>query len=226
MLRDEELQRAISALPFLRSTPVELMRDFTAEASLSRLPAGVQIFAEGDECSIMAVLLSGSVRVFKLAETGREITLYRFGCGEGCILTANCILGNHQFPAIAAVEREAEAIAISATAFRLWVNRYQAWRDYVFDLLSRRLATVMAIVEEVAFRRMDARIADFLLQRLTSQAPLLHITHQQIAAELGTSREVVSRILEDFSVAGLIETGRGSIRLLDPQGLQRRRRVW
>jgi CRP/FNR family transcriptional regulator len=174
----------------------------------------------------MAVLLSGSMRVFKLAETGREITLYRFGYGEGCILTANCILGNHQFPAIAAVEREAEAIAISATAFRLWVNRYQAWRDYVFDLLSRRLATVMAIVEEVAFRRMDARIADFLLQRLTSQAPLLHITHQQIAAELGTSREVVSRILEDFSVAGLIETGRGSIRLLDPQGLQRRRRVW
>jgi CRP/FNR family transcriptional regulator len=84
----------------------------------------------------------------------------------------------------------------------------------------------MAIVEEVAFRRMDARIADFLLQRLTSQAPLLHINHQQIAAELGTSREVVSRILEDFSVAGLIETGRGSIRLLDPQGLQRRRRVW
>ncbi|MBO9346263.1 MAG: Crp/Fnr family transcriptional regulator [Chloroflexi bacterium] len=226
MLSDADLQRAISALPFLAQAPAELARDFAHQASLLRLPAGIQILSEGDRCSVMAVLLSGSVRVFKLAETGREITLYRFGYGEGCILTANCILGERQFPAIATVERAAEAIVIPAASFRLWVNRYQAWRDYVFNLLSHRLATLMAVIEEVAFRRLDARIADFLLQRLSPQFPLLQITHQQIAAELGTSREVVSRILEDFSAAGLIEISRGSIRLLDQQGLQRRQRVW
>ena len=122
------------------------------------------------------------------------------------------------------MERDAEAILIAATTFRDWVNRYEAWRSYIFNLLSRRLATVMAVVDEVAFRRMDARIADFLSRRLTPDSPALRITHQKIAAELGTSREVVSRILEDFTGNGLIETGRGTIRLLDHTGLMRRMR--
>ncbi len=222
MLRPEDLKRATTALPFLAHAPAELIRDFLREASIRAVPAGTQIFAEGDECSAIAILLSGVVRVFKIGETGREITLYRFDQGESCILTANCILGNRHFPAIAAVERDAEAIVIPATAFRDWVNRYQPWRDYVFDLLSRRLASVMAVVDEVAFRRMDARIAGFLARRLSPAAPSLRITHQEIAAELGTSREVVSRILEDFSAGRLIETGRGTIMLLDHAGLLRR----
>ncbi len=212
------------ALPFLARAPTDLVRDFLREASIRAIPAGVQIFAEGDECNAIAVLLSGTVRVFKIGETGREITLYRFDQGESCILTANCILGSHQFPAIAVVERDAEAIVIPASAFREWVNRYELWRDYVFDLLSRRLASVMAIVDDVAFRRMDARIADFLARRLSASAPHMRMTHQQIAAELGTSREVVSRILEDFSAAGLIATGRGTITLLDHAGLVQRAR--
>ncbi|MCL6509344.1 MAG: Crp/Fnr family transcriptional regulator [Anaerolineae bacterium] len=224
MLRDSDLKRVVPALPFMASASADLVRDFLSEASIRAIPAPTQIFVEGDECGAIAILLSGTVRVFKVGETGREITLYRFDRGESCILTANCILGNRQFPAIAVVERDAEAIVIPATAFRDWVNRYEPWRDYVFDLLSRRLATVMAVVDEVAFRRMDARIADFLARRLTSASPSLRITHQEIAAELGTSREVVSRILEDFTEGRLIETGRGAIRLLDHAGLMRRAR--
>lgn len=224
MLRDSDLKRVVPALPFLAGAPAQLVRDFVSEASICTIPASTQVFMEGDECSAIAILLSGAVRVFKVGETGREITLYRFDRGESCILTANCILGNQQFPAIAVVERDAEAIVIPATAFRDWVNRYEPWRDYVFDLLSRRLATVMAVVDEVAFRRMDARIADFLARRLTPASPSLRITHQEIAAELGTSREVVSRILEDFTEGRLIETGRGAIRLLDHAGLMQRAR--
>jgi CRP/FNR family transcriptional regulator len=224
MLRDSDLKRIVPALPFLAGAPANLVRDFLGEASICTIPACTQIFMEGDECRAIAILLSGAVRVFKVSETGREITLYRFDRGESCILTANCILGNHQFPAIAVVERDAEAIVIPATAFRDWVNRYETWRSYVFNLLSRRLATVMAVVDEVAFRRMDARIADFLSRRLAPGSPPLRITHQEVAAELGTSREVVSRILEDFASSGLIETGRGTIRLLDHAGLMRRMR--
>ena len=224
MLRDRDLKRATPTLPFLASAPAQLVRDFVSEASIRVIPASTQVFMEGDECDAIAILLSGTVRVFKVGETGCEITLYRFGHGESCILTVNCILGNHQFPAIAVVERDAEAILIAATTFRDWVNRYEAWRSYIFNLLSRRLATVMAVVDEVAFRRMDARIADFLSRRLTPDSPALRITHQEIAAELGTSREVVSRILEDFTGNGLIETGRGTIRLLDHTGLMRRMR--
>ena len=149
----------------------------------------------------IALLISGVVRVYKIGETGREITLYRFGLGQSCILTANAILSERSFPAIATVEREAEAVMIPADTFRDWVRRHDLWREFVFDLLSQRLVSVMALVEEVAFQRMDRRVAAFLLNRAQIQNPI-HITHQEIAAELGSSREVISRLLEDLASEG------------------------
>jgi CRP/FNR family transcriptional regulator, anaerobic regulatory protein len=158
------------------------------------------------------------VRVYKISETGREITLYRFGLGESCILTANAILVQQSFPAIATVEKEAEAVMVPAAIFRDWVKRYDLWRSFVFDLLSQRLSSMMAVVDEVAFRRMDARLASFLLNRVHGEEPL-HITHQRIASELGSSREVISRLLEDFASRGYIHLGRGTVEILDHQSL-------
>jgi CRP/FNR family transcriptional regulator len=176
---------------------------------------------EGDRVDAIALLLSGIVRVYKIGETGREITLYRFGNGESCILTANAILSQQNFPAVATVEKAAEAIMIPAGTFRDWVRRFDLWRAFVFELLSQRLASVMAIVEEVAFRRMDARLAGFLSER-TRTSSLIHITHQEIAAELGSSREVISRILEDLSAEGILRPTRGAIEVLNQQALQAR----
>ncbi len=88
---------------------------------------------------------------------GREITLYRFGLGESCVLTASAILNQKTFPAIATVEQDGEAVMIPAGTFRSWVNRYDLWRGFVFDMLSQRLASVMETLDEVAFHRMDAR---------------------------------------------------------------------
>jgi CRP/FNR family transcriptional regulator len=110
---------------------------------------------------------------------------------------------------------------IPSDSFRDWVHRYDLWRGFVFDLLSQRLASVMAIVEEVAFRRMDTRLAAFLAGRSSRQNPIA-VTHQEIAAELGTAREVVSRILEDFAGQGLIRATRGAIEILDLEELRRR----
>jgi CRP/FNR family transcriptional regulator len=169
----------------------------------------------------IALLISGVVRVYKIGESGREITLYRFGLGESCILTANAILKQIDFPAIASVEQEAEAVMIPAQVFREWVRRYDVWRDFVFDLLTQRLASVIMIVDEVAFRRMDVRIAALLLGRSQAQNPV-RITHQEIAAELGSSREVISRLLEDFSEQGLIRSGRGEVEILDINELKLR----
>ena len=107
---------------------------------------------------------------------------------------------------------------IPADVFRQWVAKYDLWREFVFDLLSQRLSNVMTIVEEVAFRRMDERLASFLLTRSRVQNPM-RITHQEIASELGSSREVVSRLLEDFSKRGFLRVGRGEIEILDEEGL-------
>ncbi len=154
------------------------------------------------------------VRVYKIGETGREITLYRFGNGSSCILTANAILSHKTFPAVATVEQDAEAVMIPANVFRDWVKRYDLWREFVFDLLSDRLSTVMAVIDEVAFQRMDRRVASLLLERAKYQNPL-RITHQEIAAELGSSREVISRLLEDFVSEESIRSGRGTVEVLD-----------
>jgi CRP/FNR family transcriptional regulator len=136
-------------------------------------------------------------------------------------MTANAILSRKPFPAIATVEKDAEAVMIPADTFRDWVKRYDLWREFVFELLSDRLSTVMAVVEEVAFKRMDRRVASLLLSKSKLQHPI-RVTHQEIAAELGSSREVISRILEDFSQDGIVKSGRGVISVLNMENLESR----
>lgn len=218
MLDQAHYERIRRILPVLQNPDPQLGREFQQAAFFARIPAGRDVFAEGDEPDTIALLISGVVRVYKIGETGREITLYRFGHGESCILTANAILSAQSFPAIATVEKEAEAVLVPAESFRDWVRRYDPWREFVFDLLSSRLSSVMEIVDEVAFRRMDARVAALLHERGGLLNPV-QITHQEIASELGSSREVVSRILEDFASRGLLQLGRGSVEILDFESL-------
>ncbi len=221
MIDPPQFKRVSNALPFLQRADPQLIRDFQAAAFFAKIPAGQDVFLEGDRVDAIALLLSGVVRVYKIGETGREITLYRFGNGQSCILTANAILSQKTFPAVATVEKDAEAVMIPAKDFRDWVARYDVWREFLFELLSQRLATVMTIVDEIAFRRMDARLASFLLNRSRVQNPM-RITHQEIAAELGSSREVISRLLEDFSERGLVRVGRGELEIIDVEGVATR----
>lgn len=221
MLDAQQFNRITFAMPFLQRADETLKRDLRQHAHFARIPAGRDVFVDGDRVESIALLISGVVRVYKIGETGREITLYRFGLGESCILTANAILSQKSFPAIATVEEDAEAVMIPAEVFREWVNKYDLWREFVFDLLSDRLSTVMAVVDEVVFKRMDRRVASLLLNQAQVRNPM-RVTHQEIAAELGSSREVISRILEDFSRAELIEAGRGTIEVLDFEGLESR----
>ena len=218
MVTSEQMKHVMAALPILGEADDSLLNEFRQKASLVHIPKGHDVFLEGDSVDAIALLLSGVVRVYKISESGREITLYRFGNGESCILTANAILSRNNFPAVATVEREAEAVLIPAESFRAWVDNFTIWRDFVFDLLSLRLSVVMEIVEEVAFQRMDTRLAALLLKQSDSSG-LLQTTHQEIASELGSSREVISRLLEDFATKGIINSNRGSIEILDQQAL-------
>ena len=221
MIDNEQFSRIKRVLPVFREASSQLVHEFQQAAFLARIPAGKDVFLEGDRVDSIALLISGVVRVYKIGETGREITLYRFGYGESCILTANAILSQRSFPAIATVEKDAEAVMIPADTFREWVKRFDPWREFVFELLSERLFAVMALVDEVVFQRMDRRVASLLLDRSRNAKPL-RITHQEIAAELGSSREVISRIMEDFAQKGLVEAGRGSVEILDPDELSER----
>jgi len=219
MIDQKELDRITRSIPFLQEADTQLLQEFQQQAFLARIPTGRDIFLEGDRVEALALLISGVVRVYNIGVTGREITLYRFGLGDSCILSANAIFNQQNFPAIATVEEEAEAVMIPSDAFKDWVDRHELWRNFIINLLSQRLSSLMTVIDEVAFQRMDTRIATFLYQRSGMENPI-RITHQEIADELGSSREVISRILEDFSRQGVIEQSRGTITVVDQQALE------
>ena len=219
MLENNQFNRFSAVYPFLEEAGDPARREFVDYSYFVKIPSGREIFAEGDEVNGIALLVSGVVRVYKLSPTGREITLYRFGEGESCVFTANAILHAQDFPAIAVVERDAEAVMVPAGKFKEWVRQYEPWRDFVFSLVSQRLYRVMEIVEQVAFQRMDRRIATLLLERSQIKNPI-KITHQELANEIGSSREVVSRLLEDFLQKDLVSLARGEIEVHDFAGLK------
>ena len=213
--------RLVAAFPFLRGVPADVREALAAQGHQVRLEPGQFICMEGSQCQHLALVTAGTARVYKMGESGREITLYRIDPGESCILTATCILGQEAFPAFAVTETPVEAVLIPAFVFRQWVAEYDPWRQYVFQLLSQRLSDVIAVVEEVTFRRMDARLASYLLQALDAgDTAELHRTHEAIAADLGSSREVISRLLKDFEHADAVRLARGTVRVLDAGYLQ------
>jgi len=221
MLTEEQYQRVYATWHILQRADRAMLDEFRRETYYARLPTKVDVFVADSRVEAIPLVLSGAVRVYKIGETGREITLYRFGVGESCILTANAILSKQLFTAVATVEQPVEAIMIPAETFRNWVKRYDMWREFVFDLLSQRLSSVMEIVDEVAFRRMDMRVSAFLLERAAVENPI-RVTHQEIAAELGSSREVISRILESIAAQNLIKIGRGTVEVVDMAALESR----
>ncbi len=199
------------AFPLFAKAPEKLTADLLSVARFQKFPKGLQVYSEGDACAAIAFLLSGDIRVYKTGEGGREITLYEIGRGETCILNASCILSNLSYPAQAIAMEAGEMLLIPSNDFRRLVADYEVMRNFVFNILSQRLAEVMALVEEIAFGRMDRRLMDYLVEK--SGDNRLAATHQKIADDLGSSREVVSRLLKDFERKGRITLSRNLIEL-------------
>lgn len=216
-----ELRKKIFGLfPFLEKAGQDVQAELFRCGTLINPSRGQTLCLEGNQCGCVPLVLKGQVRVYKLGESGREITLYRVEPGETCVMTASCIIASVTFPAFAVAETEVEAVVIPPDVLREWMNKYQPWRDFVFAMLASRLAEVIAVVEEVAFKRVDARIAEYLLSA-GHEGSALRKTHYEVATDLGTSREVVSRILKEFEHEGLISLSRGEIRTENTKELER-----
>ena len=213
-----DADRLRDAFPFLCSMPDDALAALVLEGSLRSLAAGQFICMEGDRCTLLPLVLDGSARVFTANDGAREVTLYRIERGETCILTASCILSDRAFPAFAAAEADMEALLVPAPTFRQWVDRFPPWRHYTFDLLARRLASVIELVNEVSFHRLDARLADLLVTAAANGT--VEATHEALAADLGSTREVISRLLKHFEREGLLQLGRGQIVLVEPEALR------
>ena len=182
-------------------------------------PGGIA-FRLGQSCDNYLLVIEGSVKVRELAASGREIVLYRVRNGESCVLTTACLLGTGHYSAEGIAEQPTRAILIPAPRFEHALNHSPPFRAFVFRDYGQRLAELLTLIEDIAFRRLDARLAERLLQ-LAADNDTLRITHQELATELGSAREVISRQLKDMQRRGLVALERGSIHLLDRSALER-----
>ena len=209
-------------IPLLAEASERELEAFEQFAVLKTFAAGEQLAFEGDSCPYFFVVLKGRMRVYKIGESGREITLYYVDPFESCVLTAFCILSQTPLPAYAVAEETLEMVVIPSGEFRKWIDRFPVWRDHTFNILSRRLGEIMTTIEKVAFLRVDERVAVFLIQALPPSRDVLAITHDKLARELGTTRVGVSRVLEEFEKNGWVSLSRGKIHIRDRHALQQK----
>ncbi|GIX28720.1 MAG: Crp/Fnr family transcriptional regulator [Burkholderiales bacterium] len=208
--------RLIALYPFLARLAPPLRSRIEQEAQAAALPSGAIVFDERQPCRGFPFVLGGAVRVSKLSPGGRELFLYRVRPGESCIITSSCLLGEARYNARGTAEGETELVLLPAPVFTELLATPE-FRTFVFRLFSERLADLMRLVEEVAFRKLDQRLAALLLKR----GRTVRATRQQLADELGSVREMVSRLLGSFADQGLVALGRERILVLDPEGLRR-----
>lgn len=197
----------------------DLRDSLTAQSKIMTFPAGTVIFGPSKAPEHLILLLDGRVRVQQTSDNGREIVLYRVSAGESCVLTTACLLAYEDYAAEGLAETDVQAVAIPRQVFDQLIARSEPFRRFVFTAYSRRITDLFAVIEEVAFQRLDIRLAQKLLD-LVEDGDSLRITHQALAAELGTAREVISRQLQEFQRRGWIAGQRGCIALKDLAALQ------
>lgn len=196
------------------------MDDWIHQGSDVKIPAGTRIFQPGDPCTQFVQLKRGSVRVDLLTLSGKALMLYRFGAGESCIMTTSCLLSERTYTAEAWAEEDVEAIVLSRAQFQESLDSSSTFRAMVLGSFSDRLAAMMQKIEELTFVPMDCRLARALLQRCSPSGEVT-ATHQDLANDLGSAREVVSRKLSLWERNGLIERYRGGLVITDAGAIER-----
>jgi len=188
------------------------------KSSTLSFAAGTVIFGPGKSPENLLLLLEGRVRVQQVSDAGREIVLYRVEAGQSCVLTTAWMLAYDDHSAEGIAETDVRAAAIPRAVFDELVATSPTFRNFVFTAYAKRITDLFQVIEDIAFQRVDIRLAQKLrdLSRGTGQ---VRATHQQLAAELGTAREVISRQLGEFQRRGWIAQSRGVIDLIDAAGI-------
>jgi CRP/FNR family transcriptional regulator len=178
--------------------------------------AGTVLFSPGSPCGLYLLVLDGSIRVQMLADNGREILLYRVGPGQSCLLTAASLVAGEPYAAEGVVEQATRAVVLPRAVFDRLLGSSEVFRRFVFAGFGRRVAGILDAMQAALFLPVERRLARRLIG-----APSHAVTHRDLAVDLGTAREVVSRQLEAFARRGLIRRRRGGIDVLDPAALGR-----
>ena len=212
-----ELQQLGTFYPALAELPAELRDEVLSRQTLwLEVPPGTTLFEEQTPCQGFPMVLAGEVRVARGSAQGRSLELYRVGPGELCVVSASCLFGHHLLSAHGQTTATTRLAVMSPAALDRCCA-HESFRRFVFGVFADRLADLMALAEAVAFQRLDQRLAATLL----GHGEVLLASHQQLADELGTVREMVTRLLRRFERAGWLALGRERIELRDAAALRR-----
>jgi CRP/FNR family transcriptional regulator, anaerobic regulatory protein len=209
--------RIVAAFPTLVGTPPATLERIAKAAIYRKVQAGTVMFSQHSPCGGFPLVLSGSVRVLQRYPNGRELQLYRVKPGESCLLSGSCLLGSTDYDASGIAETDVELLVLPPAAFNALIAEDETFRRHVFALFGERLAAVLQIVEAVAYQKLDQRLAALLVGKPEGRE--INATHQALADELGSVREIVSRLLRNFEDRGWVELGRERITLVDREAL-------
>lgn len=208
----------LTQFPELHNLEPVALEVLSKYARVVEAPVGTIGYHEGAACNAYVMRLAGKSRVYKMSTSGREILLYRVAAGETCVITTTCLLGNSDYPASTIVEEAIRDVIIPAAAFNQMMIDSKVFRTFVMTNYGALISDLIVLLDEVAFHSLDARLAKVLLDANSTQ---ITRTHQQIADELGTAREVVSRQLKRLEVKGAVSLGRGSIEVVNRSSLEK-----
>jgi CRP/FNR family transcriptional regulator len=211
----------LEAFPFFQAcTDAERLALVDSSVAVHLQP-GTMFYSEGDQTGNFGLVGNGDIRVFKTASNGRELTLYHVRDGQPCLINLLCVVLDRGAMASAVAEEPTDAVLVRADVFRNLLTKSEAIRRFVFETTASRVVHILALVEEITVRRMDARLASLLLRRTATQRADAAIvaTHDELAAELGTAREVVSRVLKEMERRGALRLARGRIVVVDERVL-------
>jgi len=202
--------------PMLADLPGRDVDDALASATYMKVPAGTMMFEEDQPCMGFPLLISGSARVVKTAPSGRELHLYDVQPGEACVLTSRCLVDSARYEARGITREVVELVVLPPAAFQGLIASVGPFRDFVFKRFAERMADLLQLISAVTFQKLDQRLAASLAARPSP----IRVTHQALADELGSLREIVSRLLKNFESQGWVRLGREQIEVLDAAALR------
>lgn len=215
------MESVLERLPFwklLTDSEKELVQQ---NAVIRLYEKGTRVYSSERECQGMLFVMQGEMRTYLLSEEGREVTLFRIYPNDLCVLSASCVISQISFDTQMSAQKDTEALMIPPNIVLLLKEKNLSVRCFLYELATKRFSDVMWAMQQILFKRLDQRLALFLMQesqRLGTDT--IHMTHEQIAQQISSAREAVARMLKQFSEDGLVELKRGAIRLLDQKGLK------
>ncbi len=215
------MEAAVSRLPFWQLLTEQERDTVQQSAMVRRYEKGALIHGGGSECLGLLLVLSGEIRTYLLSDEGREVTLFRLYPGELCVLSASCVISQITFDTQMTAQQETEVLIIPAGLVAALTEQNLSVRCFLYELATQRFSDVMWAMQQILFKGLDRRLAEFLLSEAArTDSDTIRMTHEQLAQHISSAREAVARMLKTFSEEGLVELKRGVITLRDKDGLR------